>query len=109
MIEAGNIPKQSINHEKYLNTFKLQSLNINLDKSQTGNKFKFGDIVFICKLDRRGRRNLIFAEAQISSIKKGVFSQVLRKSDYANLLNYEHYFQILPSNPDYLGKPVEFD
>jgi intein/homing endonuclease len=69
LIKAGNIGYQSINTESYLNTFRILKLGIREIGEQKGEIFKFGDIIYVSKLDHRGKRNLMFVETNHSSLK----------------------------------------
>jgi hypothetical protein len=62
-----------------------------LDK-QNREDFKFGDIIYISKLDNIGRRNLMFVETNMSSLKNQALFQTPAESQYAHLPSYEHFF-----------------
>lgn len=109
LIQAGNMAAQSFTGIDYLNTYRIQSLEIEEIGDQTGDDFQFGDIIYIAKLDSRGKRNLMFVESNISSLKNTALFQVPTESEYSNLINYEHFFQIIPTNPSSLGEFVSFD
>lgn len=108
-VQAGNISLNAIS-DKYSKV--LQAIPIDmvqeLDDIQSMRDFRWGDYIYVSKLDESGVDNNLSAGCNLSSLLDTPIVQFHKKHDSKDLKSIESIYQIIPVDSSQFGKMISF-